>query len=68
MLLLTATAMRRVQKDMAEKLKEALESGDKEAAENARNTMWQGIYQVYKSIYAQGESWNDLAPRAVPNE
>ena len=57
-----------IQKDMAEKLKEALESGDKEAAENARNTMWQGIYQVYKSIYAQGESWNDLAPRAVPNE
>ncbi|MCZ6633173.1 MAG: cupin domain-containing protein [bacterium] len=57
-----------IQKNMAEKLKQALENGDKEAAENARNTMWKGIYQVYKSIYAQGEPWNDLAPRAVPNE
>ena len=57
-----------IQEEMAQKLKDALQRGDRQSAENARNTMWEGIYNVYKSVNAQGDHWNDLAPRAVPED
>lgn len=60
-----AAVSAQTQADMAEKLKAAIASGDEAAAITARNAMWDAIYTLHKSIYALGNAWNELAPRAA---
>ena len=54
-----------IQQTMADKLRQARASGDSEATEEARNTMWETLYTLYHEIYALADEWNDLAPRAT---
>jgi len=53
----------RQQAQAAMQLQQALAAGDDAAAHQARNTMWEGVYQVFKQIHALGDQWNTLAPR-----
>ena len=54
----------RVQEETAAQLKAALAANNLAEAERLREAQWQGIYQTFKQVYALGEVWNDLAPRA----
>ena len=55
----------KIQEDLAGELKEAIDSGEVEAANRARDTMWEAVYYVYKSLYDQAETWNSLTARTV---
>jgi quercetin dioxygenase-like cupin family protein len=57
-----------VQREMAAKLREAIAVGDEQAATEARNTMWEAIYTVYRQLYDFGNTWNALAPRVTESE
>ena len=52
-----------VQEKMGVQLRDARASGDHDAAQAARNAMWQAIYDLHKSVFEMGQAWNDLAPR-----
>jgi quercetin dioxygenase-like cupin family protein len=49
-------------------LKQALAAGNDTAAQQARNTMWEGVYQTFKQLHALGDQWNTLAPRMAKTE
>ncbi|MBI4530799.1 MAG: cupin domain-containing protein [Candidatus Latescibacteria bacterium] len=53
----------RIQHGMAAQLKKVLAEGDKDAATQARSTMWGALFTVYQKVYALGGVWNDLAPQ-----
>jgi quercetin dioxygenase-like cupin family protein len=56
------------QQEAAGQLRQALESGDRDAATTARNAMWDAIYHLHKRIYDMGAIWNELAPRIPSNQ
>jgi quercetin dioxygenase-like cupin family protein len=60
-----AQASADAQKNMADKLKQAIADGDEQTAIDTRNAMWDAIYAMHKSIYDFGDVWNELAPRAA---
>jgi len=49
-------------------LQAALAAGDNDAAIAARNGLWEALYQLHKLLYELDAVWNELAPRAAPNE
>lgn len=53
------------QHDLAAAYQQAIADGDKEAAIQARNAMWDALSQVYQSVAAWGQVWNDFAARTV---
>ncbi len=53
------------QHDLAAAYQQAIANGDKEAASQARNAMWAALSQVYQSVSAWGQVWNDFAARTV---
>ena len=53
----------RQQAQAAMQLKGALAAGNEAAAQQARNTMWEGVYQTFTNLHALGDQWNTLAPR-----
>lgn len=53
----------RQQAQAAIQLKQALAAGNDAAAQQARNTMWEGVYQTFRQLHALGDQWNTLAPR-----
>ena len=53
------------QHELAAAYQQAVASGDKAAAIQARNAMWDALFQVYHSVAAWGQVWNDLAARTV---
>lgn len=53
----------RQQAQAAMQLAHALAADDGAAAQQARNTMWAGVYQTFKQVHALGDQWNTLAPR-----
>ena len=53
----------RQQQQAAILLKQALAAGDDTAAQQARNTLWEGVYQTFVNLHALGDQWNTLAPR-----
>ena len=59
-----ATNSAQVQENTAAQLKAALAANDETEANRLREQLWQGIYQTFKQVYALGDLWNDLAPRA----
>jgi quercetin dioxygenase-like cupin family protein len=61
----TAQTAADVQQAMAARLKQAIAAGDHQAAAEARDKMWAAIYTLHKQVYALGEAWNELAPRAA---
>jgi quercetin dioxygenase-like cupin family protein len=54
-----------VQQEMAARLKQAVQEGDEQAAVEARNRMWEAVYNLHQRLYAFDEVWNELAPRAA---
>ena len=44
---------------------QAIADGDKDAAIQARNAMWDALSQVFQSVAAWGQVWNDFAARTV---
>ncbi len=44
---------------------QAIADGDTEAAIQARNAMWAALSQVYQSVSAWGQVWNEFAARIV---
>lgn len=52
------------QEVISTQLKLALAAGDEGGAGRAREEMWQGVSQTFKQVYALGDVWNALAPRA----
>ncbi|MFN8441424.1 MAG: cupin domain-containing protein [Caldilineaceae bacterium] len=50
---------------LAAAYREAIAKGDKEAAIQARNAMWQAMYTVYKAMSNWGSAWNEFAARTV---
>jgi quercetin dioxygenase-like cupin family protein len=61
----TAQESARQQEEAAIQLKQAVATSDDAAAQQARNTMWEGVYQTFKQLHALGDQWNTLAPRMV---
>jgi hypothetical protein len=55
----------RTQHDMAIKLIKAIAEREGDAAVHARSVMWEALFAIYKTVYALGEVWNDLAPRVA---
>lgn len=53
------------QHDLAASYQQAIASGDTAAAIQARDAMWNALFQVYKSIGEWGEVWNEFAARTV---
>ena len=53
------------QHDLAAAYQQAVANGDKAAATQARDAMWNSLFQVFKSIGDWGEVWNDFAARTV---
>jgi quercetin dioxygenase-like cupin family protein len=49
---------------LAESLKQAIASGDEDAASDARNAMWEAQLPIYQLAQELASLWNDLAPRA----
>lgn len=64
----TTAATTRVQQEQVAAFKQALADGDKEAARQARDSMWQALYAMYQGIYKLGESWNDFTARTADDE
>lgn len=58
----------REQQQAAIQLKQAIAAGDDGAAQQARNAMWDGLFQTFRHLYALGDQWNTLAPRAAKTE
>jgi len=52
------------QKELGEKLKAALATGDEDEAARLREAMWHGLRDTYKQLYSLSDEWNALAPRA----
>ena len=44
---------------------QAIADGDKAAAIQARNDMWAALSQIFQSVAAWGQVWNDFAARTV---
>ncbi|CAN5645907.1 hypothetical protein BH10CHL1_BH10CHL1_48240 [soil metagenome] len=53
------------QRSQARLYKKALAAGDKEAANQARDEMWDALSTVYQSMAEWGQIWNDFAARAA---
>ena len=61
----TAQVSADVQRNMATKLKDAIAEGDYNAVKDARDAMWEALFEMFKSLYCLADMWNELAPRAT---
>lgn len=57
-----------VQREQAAAFRQALAAGDKEAALQARDAMWEGLYPMFKQMYALAGAWNALTYRTAEKE
>jgi len=55
----------KVQREQVTAFKQALAHGGEQAALRARDAMWDGLYPLFKQVYALAEVWNDLASRTA---
>ena len=55
----------RIQRGLTADLKEAIAAGDDEASANARNALWDALFEVFAKTNDLAAVWNDLAPRAA---
>ena len=55
----------RVQREAADRLRQALAVGDMQAASEARRTMWEAVRETYRKVYEMTKVWNELAPRVT---
>lgn len=64
----TAEATTNAQREQVAAFKQALASGDKEAALKARDAMWAALYTMYKQVYELADVWNDFTSRTADSE
>lgn len=64
----TVEATTNVQREHVIAFKQALASGDKEAALKARDAMWAALYTMYKQVYELADAWNDFTSRTADSE
>lgn len=57
-----------VHEEQAAALRAARDAGDADSAVAARNAMWDAVYSLHKQLYAHGDVWNELGPRAAELE
>jgi quercetin dioxygenase-like cupin family protein len=54
-----------VQQNTAAKLKDAIAEGNSSAAIDARNALWEVLFEMFAKVYDLADVWNELAPRAT---
>jgi len=54
-----------IQKQLSVALKKALSEGDKQAAAQIRENMWEPLLQTFKQVSELADEWNALAPRVA---
>ncbi|MFQ6040360.1 MAG: cupin domain-containing protein [Candidatus Poribacteria bacterium] len=54
-----------VQQDIAAKLKAAIAAEDNNAVIEARNALWESLFEMFVKVYELADVWNELAPRAT---
>lgn len=64
----TVEAVMDVQREQRTALKRAVADGDSKAALNARDTMWEALYPLFKQVYDLAEAWNALTYRTADTE
>ncbi len=52
-----------VQQTQVAAFKEAMAAGDKDAALQARDAMWEAMYSMYKTVHEATQVWNDFTAR-----
>ena len=57
-----------VQREQGEAFRQALAAGDREAARQARDALWEGLYPMFKQMYALAGAWNALTYRTAEDE
>ena len=57
-----------VQREQAEAFRQALAAGDKGAALQARDAMWEALFPMFKQMYALAGAWNALTYRTADSE
>ena len=63
-----AAANIRIQQEQVTAYKAALDAGDRDAANAARDAMWGALYEVHKQMAAWDEAWNAFTARTVEME
>ena len=53
---------------MGARLLDALANEDGDAARQARDEMWESVYQLHKRLYELDAIWNDLMPQVATNQ
>ena len=56
----SAASCARIQAQTTMRLRQAVETKDRQAAEHARGEMWAALYETYKKMFQQVEAWNAL--------
>jgi quercetin dioxygenase-like cupin family protein len=59
----TVGGARDVQRAQGEAFRQALADGDREAALQARDTMWEALNPMFRQVYELAEAWNALTYR-----
>ena len=60
----TVKAARGVQRAQGEAYRRALADGDREAAHQARDAMWEALYPMFSQVYELAGAWNALTYRS----
>ncbi len=63
-----AQTARDVQRTQVEALRQALHSGQHQAACQAQDAMWAALYPLFRQVYDLAEAWNDLTYRTADGE
>ena len=61
----TVETAKHVQREQVAAFKRALGEGDKEAALEVRDTMWEALYPLFQQVYELAEAWNGFAYRTA---
>ena len=57
-----------VQQTQIDTFKQALDAGDKTAALQARDAMWEALYGMYRQVYTMSDAWNEFTSRTADEE
>ena len=59
---------REAQQDQEKAFRQALISGDKSAALEARSAMWETLYPLFSHVYKMADAWNDFTYRTAESK
>jgi hypothetical protein len=64
----TVQTAERAQREQIAAFKRALQGGDKAAALEARDAMWETLYPLFERVFELAEGWNNLTYRTADDE